>query len=240
MNRREYCDRVLSVLRYVTPAEKTAILEELDAHIEDHMCHLLERGYTEELAEARTMACMGDPEEVGRALDRQYPLHWLVISRFVTVFLVLAIFMLLSGLLTMNNTFDSFRARWAPWTNVSERWEESIHLRLDLRQEVGSDVVRVLGSGAGEKWGKSAPTASVLLCQYDQNPFGYVSRMNIYFEDCRGETVMNASSGYSSSGAAYSMRDMYVQYGDPYVTMVCERYGIRYEIEVPLVWEDAS
>lgn len=78
MDRRDYTDRVLSSLRRVTEKEREAIRSELDGHIEDHMEALRELGYDEELAETRTLAAMGDPEEVGRELNKQYPFRWLV------------------------------------------------------------------------------------------------------------------------------------------------------------------
>ena len=70
MTRNEYVDRVLSVMRHVTAKEREAIRAELDAHIEDHICDLLDLDYDEALAEERTMALRGDPEEVGRELDK--------------------------------------------------------------------------------------------------------------------------------------------------------------------------
>ena len=66
MTRSEYVERVLSVMKHVTGEEREAIRAEIDAHIEDHICGLLELDYPEDLAEERTMALMGDPEEVGR------------------------------------------------------------------------------------------------------------------------------------------------------------------------------
>ena len=42
---------------------------EIDAHMEDYIFALLDLGYEPELAEAWTMTFMGDPVEVGRALD---------------------------------------------------------------------------------------------------------------------------------------------------------------------------
>ena len=64
MDRRQYTDRVLAYLRRVTAKEREAIRQELDGHMEDHMESLRELGYDEALAEARTLAAMGDPEEV--------------------------------------------------------------------------------------------------------------------------------------------------------------------------------
>ena len=80
MTRREYTDRVLTGLRRLTQAEREAVRAELDAHMEDHICDLLDLGYDEELAEERTMQHMGDPEEVSRELNKQYPIRWLILK----------------------------------------------------------------------------------------------------------------------------------------------------------------
>lgn len=66
-------EQVLANLRRVTPDERAAIRDEIDGHIEDHICDLLELGYDEKLAEERAMSFMGDPVEVGRERDKQYP-----------------------------------------------------------------------------------------------------------------------------------------------------------------------
>ena len=82
MDRRDYTDRVLSSLRRVTEKEREAIRSELDGHIEDHMEALRELGYDEELAEERAIAAMGEPDEVGRELNRQYTgWGWVLVSR---------------------------------------------------------------------------------------------------------------------------------------------------------------
>ena len=44
MTRREYTDRVLTGLRRLTQAEREAVRAELDAHMEDHICDLLDLG----------------------------------------------------------------------------------------------------------------------------------------------------------------------------------------------------
>ena len=80
MDRRQYTEQVLSSLRRVTQRERESIRAELDGHMEDHMEALRALGYDEELAEERTLAAMGDPAEVGRELNRQYPFRWLVVK----------------------------------------------------------------------------------------------------------------------------------------------------------------
>lgn len=58
MTRWEYTEQVLANLRRVTRAEREAIRAEIDGHMEDHVCDLLELGYPPELAEeAQCGAC---------------------------------------------------------------------------------------------------------------------------------------------------------------------------------------
>ena len=95
MDRRDYTDRVLSSLRRVTEKEREAIRSELDGHIEDHMEALRELGYDEELAEERAIAAMGEPDEVGRELNRQYTgWGWVLVSRAAVVLTVVLLFSL--------------------------------------------------------------------------------------------------------------------------------------------------
>ena len=110
-------EQVLANLRRVTPDERAAIREELDGHIEDHICDLLELGYDEKLAEERAMAAMGDPEEVGRELDKQYPLRWLVLGRAALVLTVVLCIQALTGFGILFHARDSVMARLVPsWT----------------------------------------------------------------------------------------------------------------------------
>ena len=238
MHRSEYIGRVLACLHRLTPAEREAVRAELDAHMEDHICDLLELGYSEELAEERTMLRMGDPEEVGRELDKQYPLRWLIIGRIASVALAFAILVTLLGLSSLRNVADNLQARFDPWSDMHENVEERVNQRLDMRMEVGSDILRVMGSGTEVT--EDGAKAVVVYCKYDRNPCGHVTHgfTEPEYLDCRGETIGNGSGGgHSSSGAEYWRRTLDVQYGDPYVTMVYSRFGVQTELEIPLKWE---
>ena len=63
-----------SVCRHVTygPAH-ASITAELASHMEDHAAHLAQRGLPQAEAERRAVAAMGDPEALGRALNRAHP-----------------------------------------------------------------------------------------------------------------------------------------------------------------------
>lgn len=235
MDRRDYVERVLACLRRATPGELAAVRAELDGHIEDHMADLLDLGYSEELAEERTMAAMGDPEEMGRALNQQYSSFWLWVGRAAAAALTFLAVMALFGSFGLHWIFTSFQARLAPWSDVHETWAEEVNLELDVRQPIGSDILRILGSGT--KKDGDQPTAVIVMCQYDKNPFGMVTEKELTYLDYRGELTYGGGSGHSTAGAAYWLRKLEVQAGDPYASIVCERYGERIEIEVPLEWE---
>lgn len=238
MTRREYTDRVLSALRRVTYDERETIRAEIDAHMEDHICALLDLGYDEALAEERTMMFMGDPEEVGRELDKQYPLRWLVIGRIAGAALTVVILVCLLGLTSLRNVSSNIQARVDPWEDYGST-EAKVNQKLDLREEIGSDILRIMGSGT--KVTEDRAEAVVVFCKYDKNPFGYVPHgyEEIKYVDYRGEEARNGGGGgRSNAGASYWRDDsISVQYGDPYVTMVYTRFGTRYELQIPLKWE---
>lgn len=72
-----WCERVLRMVRFQPDHE--AIARELMAHMEDGRADLERLGYDRALAEQRTLQAMGDPTEVGRALDQTHKpwLGWL-------------------------------------------------------------------------------------------------------------------------------------------------------------------
>ena len=78
MTRREYTDTVLSALRRVTEDERRAIRAEIDAHMEDHICALLDLGYDEPLAEERTVALM----DIMQVMNSGFPFI-VIITMFV-------------------------------------------------------------------------------------------------------------------------------------------------------------
>ena len=123
MDRRQYTDRVLTSLRRVTAKEREAIRQELDGHMEDHMDALRELGYDEQEAEEHTLAAMGDPAEVGRELNRQYPFRWLVVKWAAQGVAVLLVLFLLSGWWdVLGNVVCYARARLWPGTFANVEW----------------------------------------------------------------------------------------------------------------------
>ena len=73
----DWCRRVTEQVRF--KPDRWEIAKELEAHYEDHVRDLERLGYDRPLAEERSLKAMGDPEEVGRAIDKAHKplLGWL-------------------------------------------------------------------------------------------------------------------------------------------------------------------
>lgn len=94
---RSWMREVLQQVRF-WPDHK-AIQKELLAHLEDGRADLMRLGYDQKLAEERTLRGIGDPVEIGKALDQAHKpgLGWLwQVSRWFTV--LAAVWMLLAVL----------------------------------------------------------------------------------------------------------------------------------------------
>ena len=76
-----YCQAVVRCLRHATAKERQEVSWELQCHLQDHADALEAAGYSPEQAQAHALEAMGDPQEVGSALDREFPLGWLMLSR---------------------------------------------------------------------------------------------------------------------------------------------------------------
>ncbi|MGI6450395.1 MAG: permease prefix domain 1-containing protein [Desulfitobacteriia bacterium] len=66
----DFCRKVCSFVRYKRAHRH--IYEELHNHIADHAEFLREQGTAPEEAERQAVQAMGDPEEIGRELDKQH------------------------------------------------------------------------------------------------------------------------------------------------------------------------
>ena len=75
MYRHQFCELVTGQLR--CKWEAPAVRQELSDHIQDHMDALMAEGMGRDQAEEAAVAAMGDPEEVGKALDALHsPWPW--------------------------------------------------------------------------------------------------------------------------------------------------------------------
>jgi len=247
MNRQAYCDRVLSCLHRVTRQERQAIRAELDGHMEDHICALLDLGYPEELAEERTMALMGDPEETGRALDRQYPFYWLAVKwAAMAAVLVLALLMLRG--MDWQMVRLNLESRFLPSRLFSyeEPYEFLRGDDTDIRMEVGPAVARVCaarvvqvqpGMALLEGWPAGSYAAVLYIRHYGSALWDLGRCVSVPCLDFSFEGT-DAFQSFTGNCAAFYF--VGVEPGQAAVTMGCRKYGHDVTCEIPLDWGDVT
>ena len=93
----DWCRAVTDCVRF--RPDRSGIARELAAHYEDHVRDLERLGYDRPLAEERSLRAMGDPEEVGRAMDKAHKplLGWLwEVSRGILLLAVIAALLIMT------------------------------------------------------------------------------------------------------------------------------------------------
>lgn len=244
MEQNEFCDRVLALVRHATPEEKNAIRWELLDHMEDHAAALMERGRDEETARAMAAAAMGDPEEVGRELDRQYPFIWLAVSRVSLALILLILLSMVFRLPLFPFFWENIEARTQEAPVTLENLQASRAYTVDLRAEIGSDVLRIYGVGLTPSPDGRTGTVSLAMCSYDKSPFGHTSGnliQHLTYEAGGEEVQSHAGGGSSNSGAAHWFARAITVSREAETIAVCyDRFGTKVRLEVPLYWEDAA
>ena len=105
MYRHQFCELVTGQLR--CRWEAPAVRQELSDHIQDHMDALLSGGMGREEAEEAAVAAMGDPEELGKALDAVHsPWPWRVYHAAQTAAILLFGLALCLGISGLDHTID--------------------------------------------------------------------------------------------------------------------------------------
>lgn len=244
MNRKKYCDAVRAQLRYLTKRERELACAEIDAHMEDHICSLMELGYDPALAEERTMALMGDPEEVGRELNRQYPPGWLVIGWIARVLTLVFLLCMLSPLWNMGGQVkEHLAARFWPlrewnmayislgdtYRPVAEELTE-----VDLRQTVDGVTMRIYQVGLEDPTAAET-TAWVAVSWYSVNPLRKTPQLRGNFSAPDGREVTARVFGGQQQWLIY----VPVKWGEV-LEFTYDQNGHRYDFTVELPWKEAA
>lgn len=185
------------------------------------------------------MALMGDPEEVGRELDKQYPLRWMVLGD-LAMLLSVCMGLLLALLLVVGEPSleKAIACRWRPETYCCLTHVEA-DATAELRYTMGNDVVRVYQVYVGELDGQRM--AMVNVDNFDRLPLGaaaqwaeYATLENQRGESGRGYWENGIRSRFYSPWCYHACLGVPVEPDDTYVTLKCERYGESMECRVPL------
>lgn len=223
---------VLSALTRATAEEREEVRRELEEHMEDRTEALLETGLDPESAEAQSVAAMGDPLEIGRALNRQYSPGWLWLGRAAVVLTAALCVQAVFALGLLAHAWSSLEARIYPDIDTRLETVEAAE-RLDLRMEIGNDVMRVFRVSVGEREGQRV--AEVSMCAYDRLPFGIV--MDNWWNKVtlgEAEAQFHSGNGRGNYGAEYWQTYVLVGPGDRSVPLTYEGFGTIRHMEIPL------
>jgi len=242
VTRKEYVEQVLSALNHTTTKEKREIRAEIDAHIEDHICDLMGLGYSEKLAEERTMLRMGDPEEVGRELNKQYPMRWLLI-RWIAMVLAVIVLLTLAGPLQkrLRSSMDSLWGRWQPervadLTEMGDADGPLVTAVWDPGVEIHVEDVHIRVYQAGVDDPVNGGEAWLAVSWWRDNPFfpqPDTGKMEFYIN---GELAQWGAFWFSDCIRGIPVT---VEPGDD-IELSMKIYGTKYTRTVELPWEEAA
>ena len=249
-----FCDAVCDQVRHATRREKDSIADELTDHLRDHADALIALGRSPEEAESAAVAAMGDPAEIGKALNKEYPLLWLVLSRIAGVLAVLAAATLLLLPSSIYHAVCNLQTRRDPFSSSFAQHQEEIRTSVDYRYDLPcGDVLRVYsldvcpgGSGtilfdsSGISDQPDAEWHAVIsMCCYDRNPFRPVSQFTLQSIQITGSSGRGQStgSGGGNDGVCMWTWKVPLQYGDDCLCLDYSAYGFTLHEAVPLNWE---
>ena len=240
-----YGDRVCQFVRHATKKEKAAIHKELTVHIADHTQALMDAGHPPEAAQALALEAMGEPDEVGKALDREYPLRWLVLSRLAPVAVLLLVLALLHyGWYLPFLVKDYLAARNDPIqtthtvvfnSDTGQSRQVPNLTPLDLRYQLPNQNILSIYAVGLEPTGENY-TAYLYTVQYSQ----HLARLNTSREVALTFPSQETGSLESSLNwglACYSWYTITLSPGET-LTARYDHYGTRIDAEIPLPWEE--
>lgn len=242
MTRRDFLDQVQGALGRLTAEEQAAVLQELEEHLEDRMEPMLERGWEERKAEERCLEAMGDPGEIGREMAKQYRGRgWLWVGRAAAVLTAVLCVQALLGIGVLFNAWDGLVVRVLRPQITSMLDEVEAEAQVDLRMNIGNDVLRVVRVSVGEVEDQHA--AEIAMCAYDRRPFGIVARNCENWITVEGqEDDVHIHGGPASRTYGAECWQMYAlpASGDRSVVLTYSRYGETKSLEVPLPEEGGT
>lgn len=240
-----YGDQVCQFVRHATKKEKADIRKELTDHIADHTQALIEAGHPSETAQALALEAMGEPEMVGKALNKEYPLRWLVLSRLAPIaVLCFALVLLYYGRYVPYFLKDYLSARNDPIqtqhtmifnSDTGQSRQVPNLTPLDLRYHLPNENILSIYAVGLEPTG-GAYTAYLYTVQYSQPP----ARLNTSREVALTFPSQETGSLKSSLNwglACYSWYTITLSPGET-LTARYDHYGTRIDAEIPLPWEE--
>ena len=243
----DYCAAVCARVRW--PFARWGITQELTAHLEDHAAALEARGLSPQEARVRAVAAMGDPDQVGRALNRVHsPLWGLTFTALRLLSLCLLLLLLESNL--PGGLPQALVSRfYTPIRTIEQELDLGAQLisRIPLDQWRQVDTLHVHYTNAYLVRHASSNARS---------PYWLYLEGNLW----QGDPFHQADGPFANSASSQALPfptvfsdDLGNQYDSPFtyilpgvdpraseVYLDYDQFGRHYRLTIPLDWGDAS
>lgn len=236
----EFCREVGKHIPRATKRERSAIKKELQDHVMDAARALKEEDCPPEELEARAVERMGNPVEIGEALNAQLSPLWLWLGRGCLLLAAEICALLLVNQDRARWTVKNLIARFAPVLVWGEMREQAAgyeyYEKIDLRIDLGEDVIHFHQVYLDEDGAE--PRAGVWGIAYSKDIHGYGGTETPWYTYLRanlcpqGETEGSSTVWWVNEGATWLSTA--VQPGDDCLTLCFEAYGERREWSIPL------
>lgn len=254
-----FCDRVLDCLSRATDREKEAIRRELEAHLEDHREALVEAGMEPEAAMDKAEEAMGNPEEVGKALNAQLSTFWLWAKRVtqgvVALLLFLALVMSQMGNTFLTGPLDVLSGAW-------ENWQVRQEKRVEVEPEyaiyswkgwetmrVGDEIICLVQVDLRPFYrDRNYYEGHFYFCTYNQDLFTPPNTELLALLAVTPESGVMIDPEYNwgwyfpgdGKGVGTRIYSGLMKEGENYVDVTYDHYGTYVTMRCPLNWEEVE
>lgn len=253
MEEKKFLDEVLGHIPRATGREKRDIRAELAGHLEDHALDLEERGCSAAEAREQAVAAMGDPGEIGEALNAQLSKFWLaiqVLAQVVAALLLLLIFWQAywgwgeQSILIHDNKLARPGGGWGDVMNDPRlTWERN---RME-KMMVGDSVVRLEEIDIKPDLSTDeAYWCSVVFCTYREQTWK-IARNEIFQhirvipEGGEAAEATRPDGPYPSNGGrGGGSYNVLIPIDATYVDVVYDYLGEHVEMRCPIEWEEIA
>lgn len=256
-----FCDKVLECLSRATDKEKETIRKELEAHMEDHRDALIASGMDPMVALNKAEEAMGDPEEVGKALNAQFSTFWLWVKRVTQGIIAVLLFVVLTlsfgGIQStvLTGPVDVLEGAWKNWQarqgkGVEFGPEYAIYTWKGWEtMQVGEEVICLIQVDLTPFYGKPGYYDGLFyFCTYNQNLFTSPNA------EMLGQLTITPESGvmidpeynwgwYSftdGQGVSTRIYEGLMREEENYVDVTYDHYGTYITMRCYLDWEEVE
>lgn len=215
------------------------IKNELTAHLEDRADALEARGMTSEDAQAQAIARMGDPKEIGQALNAELSVFWGWVGRIAVLAIILVIILSFLPLISvgMNLSYNLTTRFFTDYHDFAPKDAYETVYEEQRDESFQANGVTVAFHGYRVYESQEGYYLETYVSAYANNPFDEVQStviQGLYIEEEASIYDGTVSGGGDGYRAAYLYR---IAPGQTDFAYGRDQYGVSWETNIAIDWE---